>query len=43
MIAHFGIRDFKGRFKKGGRRVKIKYTGQHWWIKTKRLNNLKNL
>ena len=29
MIAHFGIRDFKGRFKKGGRRVKIKYTGQH--------------
>jgi len=27
MIAHFGLRDFRGRFKKGGRKVKIKHTG----------------
>jgi hypothetical protein len=42
MIAHFNPRDTRGRFKKG-RRVRIKYTGTHWWTKTKRSNNLKNL
>jgi hypothetical protein len=27
MIAHFGLRDTKGKFRKGGRRLKFKYTG----------------
>jgi hypothetical protein len=29
MIANFGLRDATGRYRKGGRNIRIKYTGQH--------------
>jgi len=29
MIANFGLREPTGRFRKGGRNIRIKYTGQH--------------
>jgi hypothetical protein len=29
ILSHFALRDQQGRFRKGGKRIKVKYTGTH--------------
>jgi hypothetical protein len=29
ILSHFALRDQRGRFRKGGKKIKVKYTGQH--------------